>query len=131
MNKKYVPLIWLVVIIVIAAVIVILVTTSNKNPDGQIILKDGMTLSDPYFSDKVIAIHSISCSHCRIVIPILKQIEQENNLTFYYYDTTNKTELDEITKLNIIPQYVPTIIIYGKVYVGERTKEQYEADILK
>ena len=126
MNKKYVPLIWLIVIIVIAAVIVILVTTSKGDA-----LKDGMTLNDPYFSDKVIIIHSPSCPHCLVVVPILKQIAQENNLTFYYYDVTKKADIDEITKLGLVVQYVPDVIIYGKVYVGERTKAEYEAAILK
>jgi thiol-disulfide isomerase/thioredoxin len=126
MNKKYIPLIWLAVIIVIAIVVVILISTSN--PKG--VLKDGVILNDPYFSDKVIIIHFPSCPHCLVVVPILKEIEQENNLEFYYYDTTNRQQLDELTRLGLVVQYVPDVIIYGKVYVGERTKAEYEEAIL-
>ena len=131
MNKKYVPLIWLAVIVIVAAVVVILVLTSTSNPKGSIILKDGITLKDPYFLDKVIVIHKTGCPSCAVALLILRQIEQENNLTFYYYDVYIPSQLAEVTKLNIIPEDVPTVIIYGKVYVGARTKEQYEAAILK
>jgi thiol-disulfide isomerase/thioredoxin len=132
MNKKYVPLIWLGVIIVIA--IIIFVIASNPQwlqPASGIITRDGITLEDPYFSDKVIIIHSASCSVCRVVIPILREIEQENNLTFYYYDASIESQLAQITDLNLAVEKVPTVIIYGKVYVGGRTKEEYEAAILK
>jgi thiol-disulfide isomerase/thioredoxin len=131
MNKKYIPLIWLAVIVVVAAVIVAVVLTSNANPNGSTILKDGITLKNPYFSDKVIIIHKTGCPSCAAALPVLREIEQENNLTFYYYDVYIQSQLAEVTKLNIIPEYVPTVIIYGKVYVGAKTKEQYEAIILK
>lgn len=126
MNKKYVPLIWLAAIVVIVAVVVVIILSSS--PKG--VLKDGLTLDNSYFADKVIVIHSPSCPHCLVVVPILKQIAQENNLTFYYYDVTNKADIDAINNLGLVVQYVPDVIIYGKVYVGERTKAQYEAAIL-
>jgi thiol-disulfide isomerase/thioredoxin len=135
MSKNKKPLIILGIIIVLAIAFFILA----KNPgiiyaifniNQDIALKDGMTLSDPYFSDKIIIIHSPSCPHCLVVVPILEQIEQENNLTFYYYDVTKKADVDKITNLGLVVQYVPDVIIYGKVYVGERTKEQYEQAIL-
>lgn len=130
MNKKYTPLICLAAIIVISAIVVIVVLTSNSNPKGSTILKDGITLKDPYFLDKVIVIHKTGCPSCAIALPILQQIEKDNNMTFYYYDVFIPAQLTAVTSLNIIPEYVPTVIIYGKVYVSARTKEQYEAAIL-
>lgn len=132
MNKKYKPLIGLAVIIVIAAVIFVIASHPEWiQPKSGIVPRDGMTLDDPYFSDKVIVIHSASCAHCRVVVPILRQIEQEKNLTFYYYDVSVKSDLEQVTDLNLAIENVPTVIIYGKVYIGERTKEEYEAAILK
>ncbi len=131
MKKKYAPLIWLVVIIVIAIALFILFKNNFFIQKDSTLLKNGMTLTNLYFSDKVIAIHSISCSHCRIVIPILKEIEQENNLTFYYYDLSQEKDLNKIKELGLAPEGIPTVIIYGKVYVGERNKKDYEETILK
>ncbi|MCX6741805.1 MAG: thioredoxin family protein [Candidatus Pacearchaeota archaeon] len=132
MNKKYIPLIWLSVIIAVA--IVIFVIASNPQwlqPKSGIIPRDGMSLEDPYFSDKVVIIYSSGCSVCKVVVPILRDIEQENNLTFYYYDASIESQLAQITDLNLAIEKVPTVIIYGKVYVGGRTKGEYETAILK
>lgn len=132
MNKKYTPLIWLGIIIVIA--IVIFVIASNPQwlqPRSGVIPREGMTLEDTYFSDKVVIIHSAGCSVCRVIVPILRQIEQENNLTFYYYDVSVESQLAQVTDLNLAVEKVPTVIIYGKVYIGARTKEQYETAVLK
>ena len=126
MNKKYVPLIWLGVIVVIAAIIIILISTSSNGG-----LKDGQIVENSYFSDKVIAIHSISCPYCKIAIPRLEEIERENNLTFYYYDISQPIQLKQVTNLNLSIKQIPTIIIYGKVFIGARTKEQYEQAILR
>ena len=131
MQKKYKPLIFLAILIVIAIAIFFI---AKINPNQGAILKDGTILKDSYFTDKVIIIHSISCSHCRVVIPILRQIEQENNKTFIYYDISIESEYKEVTNIlttrGLALEGVPTVIIYGKVYVGEKTKAQYLEAIL-
>ncbi len=127
MDKKYKPLVWLGVIIVIAAILIVLGSNPQwfKSKEG-VVLSDGMAIGKVYFSDKVLVLHSPSCPHCLVVIPILRQIEQETNKTFYYYDVSKKSDIEELAKFGLIPEAVPTIIIYGKVLVGERTKLEYE-----
>ncbi len=127
MDKKYKPLIWLGIIIIIAAILIILAQNPQWfQPKEGIVLSDGMTIGKVYLLDKVIVIHSPSCPHCLVVLPIIREIEQETNKTFYYYDLSKSEELKEVTKLSLIPQAVPTVIIYGRVFVGERTKSEYE-----
>jgi thiol-disulfide isomerase/thioredoxin len=127
MDKKYKPLVWLGVIIVIAAILIVLGSNPQwfKSKDGTV-LSDGMTIGKVYLSDKILVLHSPSCPHCLIVVPILREIEQETNKTFYYYDVSKQSDIQELAKLGLVPEAVPTVIIYGKVLVGERTKLEYE-----
>ena len=135
-NKKPLIILGIIIVIAIAFFVIaknptIIYTIFNIEQKNNTILKDGITLKDPYFLDKVIVIHKTGCPSCAIALPILEQIEKDNNMTFYYYNVFIQAQLTEVTSLNIIPEYVPTVIIYGKVYVGAKTKEQYEAAILK
>ena len=132
MDKKYKPLIWLGIIIVIAAVLIVLAKNPQWfQPKQGVVLSDGTMIGKSYFLDKVIIIHSPSCPHCLVVVPILREIEQKTNKTFYYYDVTKQADIQELTKLDLIPEAVPTVIIYGKVLVGERTQSEYETLINK
>jgi thiol-disulfide isomerase/thioredoxin len=132
MNQKYKPLIWLGIIIVLAIVLIVLGTNPQWfKSKGSIVLSDGTMIGKAYFTDKVIVIHSPSCPHCLVVVPIMRQIEQDTNKTFFYYDVTKPADIQELTKLNLVPEAVPTVIIYGKVLVGERTPEEYLALINK
>ncbi len=128
MDKKYRPLLWLGIIIVVAAVLIVLAKNPQWfQPKEGTVLRDGMILGTIYLSDKVLVIHSPSCPHCLIVVPILRDIEKETNKTFYYYDVSKQSDLESLAKLDLVPEAVPTVIIYGRVLVGERTKAEYEA----
>jgi glutaredoxin len=127
MENKYKPLLWLGIIIVVAAVLIVLAKNPQWfQPKEGIVLRDGMILGKPYLSDKVLIMHSPSCPHCLIVLPLLKDIEKETNKTFYYHDVSKQADLESLAKLNLVPEAVPTVIIYGRVLVGERTKAEYE-----
>lgn len=134
MNKKYKPLIWLIVFVILAITFFVLAKNNffihHDNTNGTI-LEDGIQLSNSYFSDKIIVIHSLACPHCRIVVPILREIELEYNKTFYYYDMSKEEDLEKIKELKIVPKYIPTVIIYGKVYIGQKSKQDYLNLILK
>lgn len=117
----------------IAIIVLIVILLTIKSPT-QVVLEDGVIINPEICSKitsvantSIIVIHQLGCSHCAIVVPILREIEQEKNSTFAYYDLAidaeRKAVLDE---MNILPKGVPVVIVNCTVIVGERTKEQYE-----
>lgn len=119
----------------LAAIIVIIaffLNLSNLNPT-TIILEDGMILDNDVCSkieavsgNKIILIHQLGCPHCAVTINTLREIEQEQNKTFAYYDLAIGAEREKVLEeMNILPRGVPTLIADCKVYVGQRTKEDY------
>jgi thiol-disulfide isomerase/thioredoxin len=133
---KTTPLIILGIIILVAIAFFVIAKNPTIiytifNTNQKTVLEDGMTLKDPYFSDKVIVIHSISCMHCLVTVPILREIENETGKTFIYYDISKEADLKEVTKLGLVIKGVPTIIIYGEVFLGSRSKEVYLEAISK
>lgn len=125
--------IWAILgLIAIITIIILLLTTINNTT--QVVLEDGLIINQEACSKiegvantSIIVIHQLGCAHCAKVLPILREISQEKNSTFAYYDLAidaeRKAVLDE---MNILPKGVPVVIANCTVLVGERTKEQYE-----
>jgi thiol-disulfide isomerase/thioredoxin len=96
-------------------------------------LDDGMVISNETCEklNRVIVIHKTGCIECNKVMPILKEIEKENDLSFTYYDILLPEDKNElISELNLIPRKAPTVIVDCKVYVGPRSELEYKNYIL-
>lgn len=110
--------------------------TGLLSPDQStdlILLDDGMVLPDKTCEklNGVTVIHKTGCIECKKVIPIIKEIEKENDLSFTYYDILIPEDNNKlISELGIIPKRAPVVIVDCKVYVGLRSKSDYEDYIL-
>ncbi len=130
-NKKLV--LGFIALAIAIAIIVLVIVFSKINPSGEILLKDGITLPQEICSNlsNVTIIHQAGCSACVIALPRLRELEQELNLNFKYYDLAIENERQEVLNFGVTPQAVPTTIIYCKVYVGVRSKEEYKDIIMQ
>jgi glutaredoxin len=133
MENKTKGIISLILAIVLIAALVWLVVYSRSHTiPGNINLEDGTVLNATDCSkiNNVTMIHSASCPHCLVAVPILREIEQELNMTYAYYDISIDKDKEFLVSEGMIPTHVPTAIINCKVYVGLRTKEEYKQAIL-
>lgn len=121
-----------VAIILIAALVWLVAYSKNHTIPGNVDLEDGAVLDIAHCAEinNVTMIHSASCPHCLVAVPILREIEQELNMTFSYYDISIDKDKDFLVSKGMIPTHIPTAIINCKVYVGVRTKEEYKQAIL-
>lgn len=121
-------------IIGLAAIIILIVILLSIKTTTQVVLDDGMILDQETCSrvagvanTSIVVIHQLGCTHCARVVPILRELEQEKNENFAYYDLAIDSERKAVLEeMNILPKGVPVVIANCNVIVGERTKEQYE-----
>lgn len=120
-------------IIFLFLVFIILVSgcISNNGGNGQTVyldygdvLPDGLCRSNN-FDTRIIVMHKTGCSACEQALPVLESLEKKLNLTFEYYDLAEKDDLEKIKKMEILPQYVPTVLIKCKAY-GLLSEQEYE-----
>ncbi len=122
-------------IIILALIIIfmggLLIYSNLQTKQNQSLLEEGKIFSGTTcemlksYGDGII-IHQLGCPHCAVVIPILREIEQEKNLTFSYYDLAIESDRKIVLEdMNLLPLGVPIFIYDCKVYVGQRTKEGY------
>ena len=131
-NLKKETTIGLIVLILIIIFMGGLLIYSNlQTKQNQSLLEDGRIFDEKTcsmlksYGDGII-IHQLGCPHCTIVIPILREIESEKNLTFSYYDLAIESDRKIVLEdMNLIPLGVPIFIYDCKVYVGQKTKEEY------
>lgn len=118
----------LIIGIAIVALVIWFANIPSEHP-GEITLKDGITLPQDICSQlqKVTVIHQAGCSACAIALPRLRELEQELNMSFKYYDLAISNEKDAVLAMGLIPQAVPTVIINCKVYVGVKSKDEYRS----
>lgn len=133
MAKKLLKGIIALVIAIIIIVLLIILIKQPQTPPDKITLKDGITLPQLNCAqlEKVTVIHATGCSACAIAVLRLRELEQELNLSFNYYDLVIEQDKETILNFGLIPQAVPTVITNCKVYVGVRSKEEYKEAILK
>lgn len=77
-------------------------------------------------SDKVIMLESEYCGHCKIAEPILKEIEQEKGLDFEFLDVSNKEDRAVMESYGVDIRYTPTLLAGCSVYIGSKSKEEYQ-----
>ena len=97
-------------------------------PYDFIFVGDGDIIPDEsceFIGNQVWVITKTGCVHCGKIFPILEEIEQEKNLEFKYINTAIEEQRNELLELGFIPQYVPSVVIDGKVYAGALNKEKY------
>ncbi|MEM4702985.1 MAG: hypothetical protein QXP53_00655 [Candidatus Pacearchaeota archaeon] len=126
----------LIVVIILTGLIVsvLVLNGCSSNNTDTLILKDKMIIPQDKckFLDKYIFIHETGCPHCANVIPRIRQVEHEFNITFKEYNLAVKEDLDAINRLKILPQGVPCVIIDCKVYLGDRySVDDFKQAILK
>lgn len=122
-----------IVALTVAIVIIVLVMWLVRLPkNNNVLLQDGVILPETKCQEinKVTMIHSTGCPHCAVALPRLQELEQELNMTFTYYDLAVDEDKEKVLLLGLIPESVPTTIINCKVYVGVRSKEEYQEAIL-
>ena len=122
---------WLALIAAIA-IIVLVVWFAKLPKNSSTLLQDGFVLPEAkcHNINKVAVIYGAGCPHCAVALPRLRQLEQELNMSFTYYDLAIGKDKETILSLGLIPEGVPTAIINCKVYVGVRDKEEYKQAIL-
>lgn len=133
MKKTILPLIVLVLAVSMCV-------SPPEDPTGNVVhgtFMIGETMDLPNYMcedhdlrGKVVVIHQTGCWACEKVVPILEEIEQENNMTFEYVNLN--VDPTRIYELNIQPFYVPTVIIDCTAYVSRNSvwdKEKYETII--
>lgn len=76
-------------------------------------------------NDQILVVLKTGCAGCSKVEPILKEIEEEENLEFKYFNVAIKEQSNELMSMGFVPQYVPSIVVDCKVYSGPLSKERY------
>lgn len=110
--------------------IVLLIAGCSSN---LVIIDDGMVLNENICNKidyDVLIIHETGCLYCEKALPILEEIEKENNLSFKYLDIIKKEDLNYMLEKGFTAQKIPGIIYNCKVYMGAKSKEEY-LEILK
>ena len=79
--------------------------------------------------DKVVVLVSKYCSACKVVVPILEEIEKELEMEFLYFDLSDKQDSEKFGEYKIQAQWTPTVIIGCEVLIGGYPKEQYKTII--
>jgi len=118
--------------VILAAALVVLVAASGcLSGNGNVqVISDGTVLEQSFCSSKsldkqVTVFHSPECPACRSTVPILEQIQNETGVSFEFIDV--RADTARISELGIKPEYIPAVIIKCNVYVGYKTKEQFES----
>jgi len=129
MKKQWILIIIILAILLVGGVIYIippLLTETNVTINNSYIVVDkNGPISDCNLTGVTI-IHKEGCPACEIVLPILEEIESENNLNFEYIDLATHDGRNRMYEIGIVPYYVPTTIINCNAYIGVYTKEEYE-----
>jgi glutaredoxin len=117
--KKYVLFLMFITII---AIVILFAIILQKTP--EVMLVDGSIVPEPTCSkiDRVIAIGRTGCPHCAIAESRLKELEQEFDMEFKYYNLAISEDAQEVKEFGLIVQFVPSIIINCKVYIGKIIK---------
>lgn len=122
MKKIFLFLMFIAVLVIIGFFAFML----QKTP--QIILTDGSNVppSNCLKIPEVVIIEKQGCPACAIAVPRLEELEKELGKEFKYYDLSVIEEAQQVKELGLIAQFVPTVVIKCKVFVGVKTKEEYK-----
>lgn len=132
-KKKIILAICIVVLIVLVAVLYF-VNNPPNNEIKPITLKEEGKIpyeqcSERNLTDKIIILHSEFCPACKIAVPIIKEIEYELNASFIFLDISKNEDLEKMDEFRILPFYTPILMVGCDVYMGAKSKEEYESVI--
>ena len=82
--------------------------------------------------NKILFLVSRYCPMCKKVKPVIEKLVRDEELELYYepLDLTHSFDRKQLEGYNIEVQFVPTLIVDCRVYVGAKKPEQYQ-DIIK
>lgn len=82
--------------------------------------------------NKILFLVSRYCPKCKKVKPVIEKLVKDEELELYYepLDLTYSFDRKQLENYNIEVQFVPTLIVDCRVYVGAKEPEQYQ-DIIK
>ena len=130
MNKQIAILV--LVLVLIGFFILYFYSFASLNISDEIItLENGMIIPNETCEriNRITIIHKTGCTECLKVIPLLKKIEEENDLNFTYFDMLNPEDMVKLLELKLTLEKAPIVIIDCKVY-GPRTELEYKNYIL-
>jgi len=128
--KKVKNWIFIVMFIAVLAIIAFFVIINQKA--SSLILVDGVVVPSNICSKipEVVVIYKNGCPACAVAVPRLQELEQELGKNFKYYDLSITSDAQEVKEKGLLVQFVPSVIIKCKVYVGVRNKEEYKSAIV-
>ncbi len=114
----------------VVAIIAFLIIMTNQT--GEFTLVDGGTVPSDICKNvpEVTVIHKEGCPACAIALPILQELEKELNITFNYYDLAVSEDVIKVGDMKLPVQYIPTVIINCKVFIGIKDKDAYKQALL-
>jgi len=118
--KKSIFIIFVLVVLIISGCSKDLLTIAK---DGPLDKKECKLRN---LDGRVIVIEREGCSACRLAIPILKEVEDDLDLKFEYYDLAKKDDYKKIRELGLAPMYTPTTVANCNVIIGLRSKEEFK-----
>ncbi|MBT3182573.1 MAG: thioredoxin family protein [Deltaproteobacteria bacterium] len=107
---------------------------ANPYSFDDVIVKADMDIPDcelRQLSGRMVFVTSAHCPHCKKALPKLEKIVKERNLGDIYenVDTSTDEGREVLEGAGIRIQYVPTLILDCKAYVGGKYTDKY-GDIL-
>jgi thiol-disulfide isomerase/thioredoxin len=118
-------------VVVVIAIILFFIIVLNKS--SEVILVDGAEIPTLTCAQipEVSVIYREGCPACAVAIPRIQELEQELNIEVGYYDLAVVEDAQKIKELELIVQFVPSIIINCKVHIGAKSKEEFRQYILE
>lgn len=104
--------------------------------DNEIEYKDGMEIPREAATKigKVAFLYKEGCVPCGKMLPIMKRIEKENNLSVTYYNILVPDKNNELLELNLLdyldPERAPVLIVNCRAYFGVKSESEYQSIIL-
>jgi len=88
--------------------------------------KSDIENGEKHCEGKLIFVGSKYCPHCDSAREILKEIQQERNLTILFLDASKIEDRLIMEKEGISVQYTPTLFVDCEEIIGAREKTEYE-----
>lgn len=121
-------IIGLIIFLIIAIGIYILLIKTPVISDTFVYVDDLKDIPENACNEigkEIWVVEKTGCPACAKAIPILEEIEKENNLKFKYVNLAIAEERDKLLALGFIPTAVPAFIVNCKVHEGALSKESY------
>lgn len=104
--------------------------------DGGIEYEDGIEIPTEACKEisDVAFLYKAGCVPCEEMLPIVEDIEEENNLNVTYYNIIVPEQKNELSDLGLLcyiePDRAPVLIVNCKAYFGVKSENEYKQLIL-